>query len=225
MLVSLETTQPYGTDANLPISVANLKTRLRITTTEEDDLLKEYIRTATLMLESYCRRSFVEQTHVLRCDEVGNVGAFNSSFFGSSAIIYLGRPPVISVTSVKFFSEDGTESTVTSTNYYVDTKQGRIMPSEGYTWQSDQRRINALEVTYTAGMVAANNGANLPYDLISAVAMLAGHLYEHRTGECDIPDSVKALVKRFRLARIGIPYMGVNVNTVAIRSGSLAGGY
>lgn len=225
MLKDLTTTQPYGTDSNLPISVANLKVRLRISGTSEDDFIKDCIRTASILLEKFTGRSFVEQTHLLTLDQLSAEFGATDLFLGSRAIIYLGRPPLISVTSLTFFDSDGTSSVVDAADYYVDLKNGRIMPLPGVTWQTDQRNINAVEVEYVAGYVADTAGATLDPDIITAVAMMAGYLYENRLGECDIPPGVRKVIRSRKLIRLGKPYMGLEFNKVTIRSGSLPGGY
>lgn len=225
MYVNLSTTSPYGDTSNYPISVSDLKTQMRISGSDEDALLARYIVTATKLLEKYCSRSFVEQDHVLTLDNVRGYESDLGSFLGSNATIYLGRPPILSVTSVKFYDDDRTETTVSSSDYYVDVNQGRIVPQEGITWQSAQDRLNAVIISYKGGMVADGSGADLPSEIIDAVAMFAIHLYENRGGECSVPPLVKEIIAPHRLVRLGRPYMGIEFANKIIRSGSLAGGY
>lgn len=228
MLVSLQTQQPYGTDSNLPVTVAQLKARLRISNNSEDDFIKECIQTAVRMLENYTRRSFVEQTHTLTIDELGDDFNTVEIFLGSKSVIYLGMPPVLSVTSLKFFDDEGNDTLIDSSNYYLDKRGGRIVPAQGYTWQADQRRVNAVEVVYKAGYIDVTGGqspSDLDPMLKSAIGQLAAYFYENRIGECSIPDTIKKTAKAFRLARLGVPYMGIDFNQITVRSGSLRGGY
>ena len=220
MLVDLTTADNYDDSANYPISVADLKTRMRVGGTSEDALIAEYIVTATTMLEDYTRRSFVEQSHTLKIDQIQNY-----QFDGSRSTIYLGMPKIIAVQSLKFFDGDNVSTTVASSEYFVDLENGRITPNEGEAWQLDQRSLNAIEVSYTGGYVADGNGSDLPSAIKTAVGMLAMYLYESRMGECEIPQTVKAVLRRHLINRIGIPYMGIDFANIVIRSGSLRNGY
>ena len=220
MLVDLTTADNYDDSANYPVSVADLKTRMRVSGTSEDALIAEYIVTATTMLEDYTHRSFVEQSHTLKIDQMNNY-----QFDGSRSIIYLGMPKIIAVQSLKFFDGDGVSTTVDAADYFVDLESGRITPNESVTWQLDQRDLNAIEVAYTGGYVADGLGSTLPSAVKTAVGMLAMYLYENRMGECEIPPTVKAVLKRHLINRIGIPYMGLDFANIVIRSGSLRSGY
>jgi len=223
MYVSIESEHPYGTDANLPISVALLKARMRISVATEDALIKEYIKSATMIIEKYIRRTIVETNHILTIDQVrGELNTVNT-FLGSRAVIYLGNPPVLDVDSLIFYTDDGTASEVSSADFYVDKKQGRILPIGGYTWQSSQRTINAVQVSYTSGLVELGDVESIDPSLVTAIAQFATQLYESRGGECELPKGTKQILNQFKLVRVGKPFMGISFNETVIRSGSIGG--
>lgn len=226
--VHLSTTNPYSADAALPVSVVDFKAFARITTISEDALIRTFIVAATRQLEKRTRRAFVEQTCTLKIDATANnMGdyALLRSIMGSRSIIYLGSPPIISVTSVVFYDEDNTATTVDAADYFVDTSLGRIIPVDGATWPTSLRSLQAVVVTYKAGYVAATAGNTLDADLINAIKMYTNHLYAHRGGECGMPELVESLVDSYRFNCIGRPYMGFDFNKITIRSGALEGGY
>ena len=87
-------------------------------------------------------------------------------------IIKLPRPPLQSVTSIKWYDADNTEHTIGSANYLVDNKSepGRVIPVSGYSWPPGIRPINGVCITYVAGHAAA---ANVPKRYKQAILMLA----------------------------------------------------
>lgn len=72
--------------------------------------------------------------------------------------IELPFPPLASVTSVKYYDENGTQQTWSSSEYIVDTSSspGRVALDPDYTWPSTEvGRISRVEVIYVAGQAAS----------------------------------------------------------------------
>ena len=146
------TTQPEAE----PVSLSEAKLHLRVSHDDEDDLIGSLISAARKWCEDYQGRSYVTRTITAKVDE-----------FGSS--IDLPRPPIQSVTSVKYTDSDGTEITVDSDDYEVDTIGDKVISDE---WPDEQ-----LEVAYVAGY---GDAADVPDLFKAAIKLIVGHLYENR---------------------------------------------
>ena len=219
---------PYGTDSNLPVSVADFKTFARITTNSEDALIRSFIVAATLEGEKRAKRAFVQQTFTLWVDAQGcsmQDFTYLRSILGSDDILYLARGPIISLASIKFYDEEDNATTVDPTTYYLDKQLGRVNPKRGVSWPSDVRQLQAVEAIYDAGMVATGQGSTLDSNLVLAVKMYALHMYNHRGGECEMPPMVESIFDSYKPVALGRPYMGFDFAKKIIKSGSLPGGY
>ena len=88
----------------------------------------------------------------------------------------LDRPPVASITSVKYTDTAGAEQTITSTNYtlslYGDSR--RVIPKYLYQWPITRDIPDAVRIVYVTGYTA------LPTAAKAAILLLVGHLYENR---------------------------------------------
>jgi len=126
-----------------PITVEEAKQQARITHDQEDGLLQSYIRTAREAAEDYLNRGLFTQTWKLVLDRFAEV-------------IYLPMvAPLQSVSTVKYYDENGTLQTLSNTVYTVDTvsRPGRITRGVNQTWpvlQAD-RLSGSVEITYVVG--------------------------------------------------------------------------
>lgn len=136
--------------------------------------------------EHYCGRSFGSQTLELALDAFPSGG------------ISLPRPPVTSITSVKYLDTAGVEQTVSSADYTLDdydSQQHWVLPAYDVTWPSTLDSLNAVKVRYVAG------AATLPEAVRSALLLFVGHLDMNREavaagngGAVELPLGVKALL-------------------------------
>lgn len=97
--------------AALAVSLADVKTQLRIDGTDHDATLTAYIEAATQVAEHETGRRFITQTWEAVYD------AF------PCAAIELGLAPVQSVVSVKYLDTAGIEQTVSVVDYVLDADQ------------------------------------------------------------------------------------------------------
>lgn len=150
-----------------PISLDELKARLRITHSDSDAELRRYIEAATEYAQEYQWAQYCTATFVERFDR------FPNEFM-------LQRNPVQSVTSVAYVdSGAATQTLVANTDYTVDTyrKPCRIVRAYNTTWPSTLGHINDVTVTYVAGY---GSPSDIPEEIRTAVLLKASML----RGDC-----------------------------------------
>ena len=180
----------YTEPAAEPVSLTEAKAHCRVDISDDDTLITSLITVAREVVEAIARRALVTQTLELTADE-----------FPEGDTITVPRPPLQSVTSIKYTDEDETESTFSSDYYIVDTdsEPGRIVLKSDYSWPSDTlQAANGVRTRFVAGFGGA---ADVPQKYKQAVLLLVGHYYENRemaisTGAVpkEIPMGVAALL-------------------------------
>lgn len=150
-----------------PIDLAEAKEHLRIKHDEEDTYIQQLISTSRRYVEMYTHRALITQTIETRFDSF----AYE---------LLLPRPPLQSVSAVKYIDGDGVEQTVASSVYDVDTFRipGRVTLAYSQTWPTPRQEYNAVRVTHIAGYGAA--AANVDPVLRHAVLLMIANLYENR---------------------------------------------
>lgn len=152
-----------------PVSLTEAKLHLRVDGTDEDTLITALIIAARDWCEGFQNRAYITQTWYLILDE-----------FPMGDCIEIPRPPLQSITSIKYYGTDDTEYTVDSGDYFVDEKSqpGRVSLAYSKSWPSTMLRpANGVIVEFVAGYGAA---AAVPELIKTAMKLIVGHLYEHR---------------------------------------------
>ncbi len=92
------------------------------------------------------------------------------------SIIEIPNPPLVSVQSIQYYNSAGTLTTLSSSDYIVDTYGyvNTISPLVGHSFPSVQSRKSSVIVNYTAG-------GSCSYSHKAGICQLALHLYENRT--------------------------------------------
>lgn len=160
-----------------PVSVPEVKALLRIETNEEDGVLADMISAAREDVEIALRRQLLTATLVLALDDFPT---------GLHGVICLPRPPIQSVTHIRYLDSGAVLQTLDSAAYQVDTisEPGRIWLADGQTWPSVYtHQLNAVLVTYVAGWPSA---FAVPAAIRHAIKLRVGDLYEHREARLDI---------------------------------------
>lgn len=177
-----------------PITLADAKLHLRVedTVTEDDALIQAQIKAVRMAAENFTMRQFITATYQL----------FLDSF---PTVINVPRPPLQSVTSIKYIDTDGNEQTLNAGVYTVDTVSmvGRIVLAYEQSWPQTRAQIQAVTVEYTAGYGDAP--ADVLDDIIAAMKLHLGHLYENRedvvvgVSVSELPKASESLLYPYRI--------------------------
>ncbi len=138
-----------------PVSLEQAKQHLRLdgTGTEHDLLLRSMLESARSWCEEYSGRAFLWQTIAAKCDSL------------TESIITLPRPPLKSITSIKYYDSGGTEQTCASTVYSADvtSEPGKLVLGYDQTWPSVRGYHHDVTISYIAGHAVSwtRSGANL----------------------------------------------------------------
>lgn len=172
-----------------PVTVAEARAHLRIDGNDHDDVIARLIRAARRRAEAATRRALVTQTWDLTLDD-----------FPCWAI-EMPRPPLVSVTHIKYYDTTGAQQTLSAALYLVDSKSepARITPAYGQSWPMTRDQVNAVEVRFVAGYGA---DTAVPDDIKAAILLMVGHLFEHREEVSDLqtyklPFAVDALLDHY----------------------------
>lgn len=135
----------------------------------ESFLLDQFIRDATQRLQEYLGRSLMTQTLTLRLD----------AFPGGCSAIELPRPPVQSISWVKYLDAAGVEQILDAGLYQLDpySDRPRLAPVHGGTWPTALADLNAVRIQYLAGYATAEA---VPPVILTALFNLVGALYHYR---------------------------------------------
>lgn len=186
-----------------PITRAEAKTHLRIDgdITDQDTLIDALIKAGRGWIENYCRRSLVRRTYELRMDN------WPPEF-------RLPMGPVSSVSGITYIDAGGTQRTLATDQYQVDTNSTppRITPEYGVVWPFVKPgRVNAIVVTYVAGYAPSSDSptdhaANVPQEIKAALKILVSTFYENRESYVvgtlppqEAPFAVKALLAPYEI--------------------------
>lgn len=117
--------------------------------TEDDEVLRRLIDESYDFLENRTNRKMLGQTWTLTLDE-----------HEVSSVMRLPLVPLVSVSSIVTTDDDGTETTVASTNYQVRGGENpRIVLTDDGEWPTDMRDYDAMAITCVCGY----GGDVIPY--------------------------------------------------------------
>ena len=160
-----------------PVSLETAKAFLRVDGTTEDALITLLIKAAREKGEQLARRAFITQTLEISLDT-----------WPDKCEMDVPRPPLRSITSVKYIDFDDLEHTVEPSTYYVVSQYEpaelviKTLPGEAL------RREGAITIRFIAGYGDA--AADVPERIKSAIQSLVAHWYENRESQ-NVPNDIK----------------------------------
>lgn len=157
-----------------PFTIAEVRGWAKVDQALDDARLVQMIRRAREAGEIHTGRSWFTQTLVLKLD----------AWPAAGLELELARPPVQSISSVKYYDVDGVQQTLSAALWFARTGEddGAVVLKPGNVWPDlDPGRPNAIEVEYVAGFGDAVDAVPGPY--IEGTSLLIVHLYENRSQE------------------------------------------
>lgn len=158
--------------ATEPITAAEAKLHARIETDADDALVSMWIKAARMTAETMTQRRLISQTIEAQYDDWPRTS--------NSYEIWLPGPPLVSVTTVKYYDTDGTEQTLSTDVYEVNTAKepGVVTLKPNQVWPTLQSgKATPITIRYVAGYT---NAAAVP-DLIKAgMYLLIAHMNKYR---------------------------------------------
>lgn len=169
-----------------PVTVEEVKALARIQHTADDSVIEGLIPAARIQAEHLMRRQLVNATWRLTLD-----------WFPSWEIKF-PRPPLASITSIKYDDVDGNEQTLTVDDDYrvlTDDEPGRVEPSyDAGLWPVTFDRAGAVRIVYVAGYGAT--AASVPADIRHAIKWLVCWWLETRE-LAEIPNAFKVMLEPY----------------------------
>jgi uncharacterized phiE125 gp8 family phage protein len=159
-----------------PVSLATAKSFLRVDGSDDDALITSLIKAAREKGEELSRRAFITQTWdmTVNCWPVNHV-------------LNLYRPPLLSVTHVKYTDRVGAEATWTDYRVDIKSEPGTVIFDSlpGVSLQE----TGGITVRFVAGYGAAES--NVPEWIKSTIQSLVAYWFENRESH-DVPANIKS---------------------------------
>lgn len=153
-----------------PISLADAKTYLNVTTTLHNALITNLILAARVMYEQYTDTAVISQ-------EITQVWDYTPC----EPVFELGVSPLITTTLpvLSYTDTNGSYQTYDATKYTLDSISTlpRLVKKTTANWPSAGDFPNRWKCVYLAGYADA---ASVPEDIISSILLMVGFLYENR---------------------------------------------
>lgn len=154
--------------ATEPITTAEAKAALNVTSSDDDTYIDTLIATARTVFEAQTGRSLITRTLTLHLDRWPDFG------------IKIPYGPISAVTTVKYYDAAASQITWDAGQYWTDLKPiwAWVVPRDGVTFPDLQAgRIAPIEIEYVAGYASASA---IPDDFKTAIKALVAHWYRTR---------------------------------------------
>lgn len=177
-----------------PVTLAEAKAHLRLTTTAEDELITGLIRAARQEVEARNGTALIDQHWRLVLDR-----------WPRSGLVPLKRHPVRELIAVTVFGEEGEATLIdpAAVETDLDSRPARLLFTNPLP---PARRMNGIEIDFRAGFGEA--GTDVPDLLKRAVLLLVGHWYEFRAS-FDASDQPVSLPSGFE--RLIAPWQSLRI--------------
>lgn len=173
-----------------PVSMAELKAQLRITSTADDAYLQKLIPRAREVAEKLTRRSIIAQSLTLSLDFKGMQPRGRDEWWDgvregsilmfTPAQLTLLQPPTQTIVQVRTYDVNDQSSVFSASNYRLDNSDpmqyARLVLTYGAIWPAALRYLNSIQIDVTAGWA----DGTVPEGIQGAIADLAAWAYTHR---------------------------------------------
>jgi len=166
--------------ASEPLTLAETKLSLRVDGSEEDGYIVSLIKAARGAAEEYLRRSLVTQSWQLQFDNY------------VCEQVALPKGPVQSVTSVKIIAQDWSETTVSSSSYYLNAGKEQLI------FRAAPIGL-IIQIQYVAGY---GDSTEIPYAIKQGMLAHIASLYENRDGDVNLPQVAVDLYAPFKVVKL-----------------------
>lgn len=196
---------------NYPVSIAEVRTDLRLDHQEDDPELAGLIAAATAFAENFQGRALINRTYTAYLDN----WPWNEPIGQTSRIIpanfwrlELPRPPLVSVASITTYDDSDVATVMSAANYYVDNASlvGRVALRNTASWPTPDRLTNGIQIVWTAGYGA--DMTNVPEETRAGIRLLVKHWHDNpqavvgldgRASPLEVPFAVSALLTMNKL--------------------------
>jgi len=149
--------------SSLPVSVADMKTHLRETSSDMDSLIEGYIEAAVQLFEQRTNKAIMPQTWKLTLQDTE---------VKEKVTIY--KYPILGFSSITYYDADNASQSLTNSQddyiSYVDGRPGSLIFDDPPTTYV---RDDAMTITFLAGY------ETIPNDVLLAIKMLVWRMYVH----------------------------------------------
>ena len=176
-----------------PVSLAEAKTHLRVTGSDDDTYITTLIDVATQTAEEFLNLKLMSQTWVLYLDE-----------FPDYFDLLIGTLKTASIGGIKYYNDSNVLTTLADSNYFIDEfhRPARVYFADDFTITDTFDRPNAVAVEFTLGFSTASN---VPAPIRQAILLMIGTYYEIRqnvvtgTIATHIPQTSEFLLRQYRI--------------------------
>lgn len=175
-----------------PVTLDEAKAHLKVDTADDDALIGTLIAAARSRAEWHTGRAFLTQSWKLSLDAWPCAGG-----------IEIPLPPLQAVTSITTYALNDTATVLDPSLYQVDTASapGRVALRFGVVPPVDLRRINAVEIAFTAGYGSAES--DVPAPIREAILEFVANAYTNRGDTAgELPLDALALLAAYRVMKL-----------------------
>tara|TARA_R110002072_G_scaffold105579_2_gene230813 strand:- start:183 stop:767 length:585 start_codon:yes stop_codon:yes gene_type:complete len=194
--MTLQILAPPGVE---PTSLDQAKAFLRVTHTDEDQLITDLIVSARERVEAETGRALITRTCRETLDDWAVEGRFSPP-----CVLKLPAPPLQSVTAITLFAADGSGAVWDESEYQVDIESdpGRVAVRGRSGFPRPGRTVSGIQIDFAAGY--GDTPDDVPAALKEAVLRLVGEAYHDRDGPAGkpLPVSVISLLAPYRRVRL-----------------------
>lgn len=164
----------YAAPSTEPITTAEAQTHCRVSSGVDDTYINTLITAARSHIEQVTGRALITQTWdwYLPCWPESDWN--------------IPKAPLVSISSLKYLDNDGTQQTVSASDYQAlfaaaRIQPGRIIPAYGVSWPSYRDQPNTIVLRFVAGYGNAAALVAAAPQLVHALKLLVEYWYDNRT--------------------------------------------